>query len=361
MLKRWKDESWLGRIKLILFAVTPSLLLLIVAEMFASCTIGRQGEVITDPVTGDQRYEMSIGRMPWSRTGITPLNAQGLPDIEYDTLPPKGDCRHIVFAGDSFVFGDGVDREDSFVGQIRTHLEGQAQTPCFRVFNVSERATTIEQQAARIRENLTALQPDLIILGQYQNDLTDLTKEGFVAHETKENNWTDVRERLQLFNLDLIRLLSYHTFAFMIQNDIEYDTLKNWSVLENPDNTEAAEKLKGIYSELYRGLVHELRAKGIEFGVLIIPSKFDVLAGRYPEAAFFHSLAEEHEVPALPLLPVFKENRRTYPFLMYDGHLNETGNRMVSDSVLNWLFETDPPPFPVWRAPPARAILSTEE
>ena len=45
---------------------------------------------------------------------MTPLNPLAFPDEEFVSIRPKGNCVHLVFAGDSYVIGDGVDREKSF-------------------------------------------------------------------------------------------------------------------------------------------------------------------------------------------------------------------------------------------------------
>jgi hypothetical protein len=74
-------------------------------------------------------------------------------------------------------------------------------------------------------------------------------------------------------------------------------------------------------------------------GVVIVPSKFDILAGRSPEESFFLELAREKNVPALSLFTSFDKQRSPYPYLKYDGHLNERGNELVADAVMRWLFD----------------------
>jgi hypothetical protein len=344
----WKGQSVRTRLKLIVFSLLPLALLLGSAELLASRRIHREFHVTKDPATGAGRYTMSIGRWPWRHESVVPLNSLGFADDEFTGVLPKRGCAHVVFAGDSFVFGDGVDRDKSFFQLVKAQRAKAGGEPCVRFFNVGERATTIEQQAQRIRETLPLLEPDVVVLGQYENDLSDLTKHGFVAEAVPDER-PDVRRptdiRLPTFNTSLVRLGQYHLFAFLITQGIAYDALARWSVLEQPGNEATAERLKAIYRELYDALVAELRARGIAFGVIILPGKFNVMAHRLPEEGFFVSLAEAARAPCLRLLPVLDAQRSPYAYLMYDGHLNEHGNQVVGRAVFEWLFESEPAPF----------------
>lgn len=128
---------------------------------------------------------------------MTPLNSLAFLDEEFVSIRPKGNCVHLVFAGDSYVIGDGVDREKSFFQLIKQWSAREHGERGLRFFNIAQRATTIEHQLRRIRETFPVLDPDIVILGQFQNDLTDLTKPGFVAHELPDSQrWKAVQKQL---------------------------------------------------------------------------------------------------------------------------------------------------------------------
>lgn len=353
-MKSWKESGWGGRLKLVVFSLLPAVVLLLIAEVLANLTIHRDFHVEEDPLVGGGAvYHMRFGRAWWGKASQTPLNTLGFPDREFVGFSPRGECVHVVFVGDSFTFGDAVDRHRTFVSLVERALQRQGER-CIRVFNLGERMTTIDRQARHVRETLDLLDPDLVILGMYQNDLTDLTNPGSPAHrpppppdslagfDGNTNWWGDVvRNRVPFSNAALVRFLSYRAFAFLIQAGIEYDILAQWSVLEDPGRAEMAAELTGIYRALFLELAAELEDGGIELGVLILPSKLDILAKRYPEEAFFRSLAEEAGVPHLSLFPVLNENRSQYTFQMYDGHLSEAGNALVAREVYAWLLPGD--------------------
>jgi hypothetical protein len=342
----WKGANWKGRLKLIIFSLLPVALLFFTAEMAAHLITKRHFEEVQDPLTGGTWYTMTTGLLPWSPSSTTLLNSHGLPDDEYVNVLPKGDCVHIVVAGDSFTFGDAVNRERSYFQLVKGASAIRHPDRCLRFFNVAQRMTTIEQQAARVRETWHLLQPDLVIIGQYQNDLTDLTNPGSILHVPTEGrhavHWGD---RLSFsvpgYTNALARMLTYRAFAFMIQNGIAYDVLRKWSALEDDANSDYAALLKSTYRDLFAEFVADMGTRGVEVGVVIMPSKMDVLAKRYPEGEFFEALAREFAIPHLSVMPALMANRRPYAFQMYDGHLSEAGNRLVAGEVVRWLFDGD--------------------
>lgn len=340
------------RLRMGIMSLIPAAVLFGGAELYSTLAIQRAVAVETDD-SGKRRYVMRIGRLPWSRTSITHLNSHGFPEIEFSRIGHKGQCTHVVFLGDSFTFGDGVDGHSSFVSLIRHRTGRMNADRCVRVFNLGERGTTIDKQALNLRKHFAQLQPDVVVLAQYQNDLTDLKSSKAAAKPAGSDTraaWKPAREKFKSMNLNVVRLASYHLFSNAIQRGVHYDLLKHWSVLADTARAAHARQLMEMYKSEFASLKSDLGRRGIGFGVVILPSKFDLLAGRFPEERFFRDLAEEENVPYLSTFPLLDSNRDPYPFLMYDGHLNELGNRLIADAVFTWLFD-DPALFPALRSP----------
>ena len=346
-MKTWKEESWRGRLKMIAFALTPVTVLFLICEGLTAAVIQRNQKVEKDPATGELTYVFRMGRYPWSHESRTRLNAMGFPDVAFDKLPPKGDCTHVVFAGDSYVFGDGVDGDKSYVSLVRTRTAERFPDRCLRIFNLGERATTIDRHAENLARTWSLLQPDIVILGHYQNDLSDLTKPWLRTQAPSQttppaggtDRWLPFKLSVPLVGASINRWLTYQTVAGMTVQGIHYDLLARWSVLADKNSEALAAQLKTQYSALYNSTIDDIRRRGAEVGVVIVPSKFDVLAGRSPEESFFLELARGKSVPALSLFPSFDKQRSPYPYLKYDGHLNERGNELVAEAVMGWLFD----------------------
>jgi hypothetical protein len=338
--------------KLALFALTPLVLLVLAGHVTASLITYRTLSFETDSLTGVTWYRTRVGRFPWSHRSATRMNTMGFADEEYATLPAKGSCIHVVLAGDSFTFGDVTDGDKSWVSLLRDRLATRHRGRCLRVFNIAAPVTSIYEQAKRIRETRDLLQPDFVILGQYQNDITDLTNHGSIAYRPTSDsanttNWGDrIRQTIPGFDSPLPRLVTYNAFKILIELDVRVDVLNRWSVLADSSNRTYGEWLTGIYRDLYVELVTELRDRGIEFAVVIMPSKMDLLAQRYPEGEFFERLAGDNSVPYLNVFSHLDSARRPMPYYVYDGHLDERGNRIVANAVYEWLIISDEPPFP---------------
>jgi lysophospholipase L1-like esterase len=343
-------------VKLVVLSLFPTVLLLAIAETCSTLAIQRAVAVETDD-RGQRHYKMRVGRLPWSRESSIRLNSSGFPAIEFDSIGAKGECKHIVFLGDSFVFGDGVDGDSSFVSVFAQRSRDRNPRACVRVFNLGARGTTIDKQTQNLNQHITSLKPDVVILGQYQNDLTDLT---FSRHEQARQSasgasWQSTRDRFRTLNFNVVRFASYHMFSFAIQRGLHYDALRHWSVLADTQRSGLAEQLKTEYATQFIALKKGLAERGIGLAVMTLPSKLDLLAGRFPEEEFFRTLAHTAQVPYLPMFPVLNSNRKPNPFLMYDGHLNERGNRLVAEAVYDWLYATDPAPYAELRGDSLRA------
>ena len=117
-MKSWKEETWRGRIKMIAFALTPVTVLVLGAEALTATALDRRFGNEIDPLCGRRTYVFHMGRYPWSHVSRTAINSLGFPDDEFVNIRPKGSCTHVVFVGDSFVFGQGVQDHQTVAAQF---------------------------------------------------------------------------------------------------------------------------------------------------------------------------------------------------------------------------------------------------
>lgn len=361
----------ISRLKLVLFALIPVSIVVAIAEVGATMTLERRARIESVPGSEAREYRMRIGSWPWSRRAVTPINRDGFPDREFPEVGAPKECLHVVVLGDSFILGDGVNGDSSFTSIVARELASRDGARCVRTFNLGERGSSITRQARHFRRLRERLRPDLVLLGQYQNDLGDLRDPeprdlSVAAMDSAETAHADAArtgaapvtmatgtlfERYRFLNPYIVRLLAYHVFAAFITNGIHRDELRHWSVIADTTRREEATRLMAQYTASFDSLASELVRDSLPFGVIIIPSKFDVMAGRFPEEEFFLGVAGKHALPTLRLFPLLDEKRTPYAFLTYDGHLNEHGNRLVAGAVTDWLLRAEPAPFAVLRAP----------
>lgn len=98
------------------------------------------------------------------------INELGYRGASFPRSKPSGEFR-ILFAGDSFTFGDFVEDADTLPAQLERALSGC--TPRVRVVNAGVGGSSIDTERHVIERGLT-IEPDLVVLNFYENDLADL-------------------------------------------------------------------------------------------------------------------------------------------------------------------------------------------
>lgn len=342
---QWRELRGRERGRLLLFAAVPAVLLVALLEFLSWLAIARDFEVVEPPGTDRRQYVFTVGHFPWSVSSRVAINSLGFPDVEFAEVT-EDECFRLLFVGDSYTFGDGVDDHESFVAVLRARLAARAKSPCVRVYNAGERASSIEQQLRNFRVVQPLLRPHAVVLAQYQNDLTDLTKTWFASQAGRDTAVTGATWRPSFrVESSLLRWLSYRLIAAASMAGVKYDLLSRWSILSGSAPQARVEAILGIYTTVFDSLVKEVREAGADFATVVLPSKLDVLAGRSPEEPFFVSLAQSRQVPALPLFSAFDSVRRPYPYLLYDGHLNPSGNALVASAIELWFLDSVAAPF----------------
>jgi len=93
------------------------------------------------------------------------INGQGLRDIEHPLVKPAGRKRILVL-GDSFMYGDGVAMEETLPRRLGDLMPGAD------VINAGVRAYDLGQEYLYYKERGRLLQPDLVLLAFFINDLS---------------------------------------------------------------------------------------------------------------------------------------------------------------------------------------------
>ena len=180
------------------------------------------------------------------------------------------------------------------------------------------RNTTIDTTIVRIHQVLPLIQPDVVILSQYQNDLTDLANPGSpawvpaaTAAVTTATGASGSARSFPVTTSRSLRYLTYNAFAFMIEHNIKYDVLSTWSVLETHAKKAFADKLEGIYHDLYGSLVKDMKVPQHPVRRAHLPEQ----DGRAGEAVpggsnSFTGSRKSTTYPILSLMPTLDANRR---------------------------------------------------
>jgi hypothetical protein len=100
------------------------------------------------------------------------LNSLGMRE-EWNELPAKepGEVR-VAFLGDSFTFGQGVERYEAFPAVVGESLAASYPNRTIRVFNLGVMGDNTLEESARYRDLHDELEIDILVLVGYLNDFT---------------------------------------------------------------------------------------------------------------------------------------------------------------------------------------------
>ncbi len=140
------------------------------------------------------------------------INSDGFRDREFSKIKPENVFR-IVFLGDSFTFGWGVELNDSLPKQLEYLLNKRDDGVIYEVLNFGVPGMNTEQEINYFEKKVINYNPDLILLGFVENDDESLEIDLLLK------DISSAQDRVKIY--DIIR---------------ENKTLKNISFLEEPLN-----------------------------------------------------------------------------------------------------------------------------
>jgi lysophospholipase L1-like esterase len=262
------------------------------------------------------------------------VNSLGLRGPELGPKVP-GEQR-VLFLGDSLTYGQGVADDETVPFALERALRERDPARAWSVLNGGLRAYGTAQEIALLEELGPRLEPDVVLLGWYWNDVVERpitpTYEAFLP---RGEFAFDTGERLEGF----ARLRWYarqvprRSALVMLLHDL-YDAGRMDAVYAPAMAEEGFERLGGLLARLV-ALGAELGATPV---VVIFPDPLR-LTGRtdtlsYDERAV--ALARARELPVVELFPALEPlyaERGRPPVLPFDGHYDAAANRALGEHL----------------------------
>ena len=284
-------------------------------------------------------------------------NSFGRRDVEW---PPAtlADPRNIVFVGDSFVFGNSVDDEDS----VPTLLEGwlARRGDPREVFNFGRGGTGPPTYKLLLEDALASgIRAGTVVVGVFVgNDFYPSTLWGPVIELERKAGEPPTKRppRSELLHFVKTRLASSPrvvSWALDLSGRLGislYDTAGSYIFLRRPtpDQTRVFQSILDILGTV-GDLAHE---HDREFAMVLFPNRIQVengpdLTNSVLDAAVPNARILEYcrsrGIPCLDLLPVLSEryDRGGEPlYFPIDRHLNATGSRVAAEAIGAFLEES---------------------
>lgn len=254
-----------------------------------------------------------------------PSNSLGFRERE---IPPKSPARYrIVVIGDSFAWGQGIERSERFSDLIQAALG-----PGYEVFNFAIPGDNMPEHLLRLDRALT-VSPDFILLEIYINDFetTEMVRPRsypmlpLSLHETL----TQTSLFYSLLQSQWVRLQE----LLGISESYAHYMARN---LSDPNAPNARKAYGQLHEFFYRA-----RLAGVPAGAVLFPAT-DALGpygSGYPFGYLHRGVQKtcaEEWVPCLDLLPMFSQFRdaRVTWVSPFDAHPNAMANRLAADQIL---------------------------
>jgi hypothetical protein len=273
---------------------------------------------------------------------------------------PWPDAAEIVTVGDSWVFGYGVDVEQSWVRLMADAL------PASRVLNLGITGAAPQQYVRAYERYGRPRHPKVLVLGLFPgNDIEDARTFDEWLRAGSPGNY----DRWRFFKEDVPKSsagIQNSSYLLLTLRALR----KNWSSPFSSTTVTMADggRLRlapGFFASLperartgnpdFERVVATLeqadsvtRGQGTRLLIVLFPTKEEVylpvLGKPAPEVVqAFNSELAARNMDYLDLLPVFREHARAGETLFYevDGHPNTRGNRVIADAVLERLRSRD--------------------
>jgi hypothetical protein len=323
-----------------------------------------------DPVTGWRfapgRSGLKIDRRLEYAT-YTRINTAGFRDLERSPEKPPGTVR-VVLLGDSMLAGLQVPLEESLAQRLEgfLNLSGEAR---YEVVNCATDGYGTAQQWLVYRERCRHYQPDLVLLGFFaSNDVLDnywdarlfnhplARKCGRAYFELRDGKLAPVSGGLlgagpSAFPL-LERSYLYQLVASVREPDRDGAWLRANAVFRSEYGPELREAWD-VTRALLLALEREVRASGARFGVLLVPSRFEVDPATQRRSEGRTDYARPHRLlreflagqglAHLDLAPSLREAAAQPDaaplYFRRDMHWTALGNEVAGGIVARWVAE----------------------
>jgi lysophospholipase L1-like esterase len=308
----------------------------------------------TDP---DVRYVLSSNQRGWVDDGFVTTNSLGFRGREIESPKPNGRFR-VVALGDSVTFGWGVNDADTFSAQLEQLLRTNRPDLDIEVVNLAVPGYATRQEVVLLERYVARLQPDLVLLGFYSNDLPDTFVEntpGAAAGTTIAAVHATNGQILRMnpapsswFERQARRSRAIYTAGHALKQLIRRGEGKEGSSMEldllaGRDTTDLESAWERISAQLSE-LKHAAASSGFAAGVVILPPREQVL-GLFPESNYqkrIHGLADHLGLFVIDPLPslMASPGKKQALFIPYDrNHPSPTGHRLIAQAIVTYFNE----------------------
>lgn len=264
-------------------------------------------------------------------------NSKGLRDVEHSYEKPPGIYR-IVVIGDSFVFGaGGVEPSKRFSDIL------QASTRNTEVINMGVPAYGTDQEYLYLANEGLKYHPDLVLVCAFFNDF----EESFATinpSNGRPKGYFSLDDKGQLVfhppHFSFFYRLAQHSYLLGLANlELSKISREYARMLHQPHVVLDMPARVATFHQLYAATADLCRQHGAALVLVYLPFQAQYQPSIIQETMY--ELFDEKGVRVLDLMDVLKlANRVHRAYFQHDIHLNEWGNQVVAQALLEYLTGT---------------------
>jgi len=263
---------------------------------------------------------------------INNIGYRGIRNLEIEK--PFGKYR-IFCLGDSFVFGDGVNDEETFPASLERHLNSASEQKKYEVINAGISGTTITDHIQMLKKGF-ALHPDFVIYNVYENDLRDLIKIRCGGCSVFEGMLKNMKIKSYPFIFSIYKSVentSLYTLYQMIFKKKGQDKRKNVQE-ENYNYYGIIDNYKKELSELKK----ELDRRNIQYICCFFPACYNLCKDDYDKTSMqlLTEAFQQLNMPYFNILDVFKKSKLSAEDLFFfprNGHGSVQGYDLAAKAL----------------------------
>lgn len=271
------------------------------------------------------------------------INSLGFRGYDIDFAKANGEQR-IVMIGDSFVWGDFVDDNQTLPAHLETRLASQCSN--IKVLNLGVGGTTIDAHRVMI-ERSQALNPDLIILVFHDNDISDLRTPTY-WEQIAENRAAKSKFPASLV-YGIVRntamwSLVRRSLAIIRQPPPEAIQVSPEDSVQIERASEEMFRLQQEYIDRLREFVAYSKHHQLPVVLTAFPGHHSLTSYEGSTIAWFDSLAESESLAYVNIHRALAESTLGVDdiyLLPHDGHASSAGNRIGANAIAEFLLESD--------------------
>lgn len=272
------------------------------------------------------------------------IDSLGFRGAEVARTKSPGEIR-IVFIGDSFVYGDFVDDDETWPAQLERRL--RAQCGDITVVNAGLPGASISEQRPIFTRTL-AVSPDLAVLSFTENDVTDLN--GEVLWSALARN-REVKSSFPMRHVyPIVRTSALWNVLLAAQG--RWRGQRNAAAAaaapaERPEDVPQRQAtLRARWANEFTGLRDDARKANVPLVFTSFPSHLTV-QGKAPDEQirWVHEVVQGAGVPDVPTLGALRatgRGERELYLLPHDGHPSVDGYRVVTKVLADYLVTMPP-------------------